>query len=400
MHWLPLCLLFGLFHQFKNECVIDDRSVETIWTAKLEEDILTYPIAYEPPCNDTEVKVKMEIKNFAIEVDTIDVLRLNMWKELTWVNPVLKWDPNSYHDIKELQVDSMYFWTPDLQLYNGFKMAFFNSIIYNACKLKYTGEVTCTSIQEDVVPCVSTFKNWPYDSQDCFIHFGLKETQNNVKFVPAASDGNSLDFITPEYGSDWTIFKHREVSNTSDKIQIKITLTLERNSEGLEIMIVNPSILLSILSVSTMVLDVEKVRRFWLSCFSVFCHFFFLTIISENIPAHSPDTPPILLFYKFSLFLNSVLVLKTLSLMRLRNRQTVAPYWIVSINNFVLNSFGRHLIWPRWKTTLDLVPHSANINDVEAWNSFANILNSVSIIGVVLTYSILVPLYIPRPYPL
>jgi hypothetical protein len=173
MDLLAYLFLLGLFLLFSSTCVIDNRSLYTVWKDNLQEDLSNNPHANKPPCiNGTEVKLNVILRYFSFDTDS-EIFRVYVWKTVTWSNRKLKWEPAKYGNIKELTLNNNNFWMPILKLYNRIEEV---SSFYEDCVSKNNGEVTCSERVTEEVQCLSKPKNCPYELQNCSVEYGMLKT--------------------------------------------------------------------------------------------------------------------------------------------------------------------------------------------------------------------------------
>ena len=48
------------------------------------------------------------------------VMKLNVWLKIRWINHFLKWDPKDFDGVESITVEKEKVWIPDLTLWNRF----------------------------------------------------------------------------------------------------------------------------------------------------------------------------------------------------------------------------------------------------------------------------------------
>ncbi|CAH2987241.1 unnamed protein product [Chilo suppressalis] len=400
MVWSTCLIILSVVHlMICKDCVIDNRSQYWQWEKKLHNDLNKCQRFTKTHSNNTIVNIRVHMRYFVVDDDEGSMTMQSM-TIISWTNKILIWNPQDYHEISVTPVLSYEHWVPQLiVIHDESDSTYISFYHYGSCNLKYNGKVMCISKSESKVPCSSFTRNWPYDTKICSFNYGQSSYEKkNIILVPRFNKTARFD---SNFGAEWMITDYRDYYNVTDEIKLRLTFTLKRSAEGLGAVIFLPSILLAVLTVVTVFRDVNNFKRFWLTCFSVFGHFYTLVIINAKVPKAGSGIPAILIFCKFSLLLTSVLVILTLGLKQLRNHTTVPANWIGSVTSFVFDSRGKYLIWPRWKNKSNfLTSDSANTKYIETWNNFCSILNCVLLMLCLTAYMFLIILYVPRPPPL
>ncbi|GFO38226.1 neuronal acetylcholine receptor subunit alpha-4 [Plakobranchus ocellatus] len=74
------------------------------------------------PVVNTSDAVRVEFGLSLIQILDVDVknqiLKTNIWYEYTWVDVLLRWDPQAYDNISDVRIPSDKIWLPDIVLYN------------------------------------------------------------------------------------------------------------------------------------------------------------------------------------------------------------------------------------------------------------------------------------------
>ncbi|XP_063826098.1 acetylcholine receptor subunit beta-type unc-29-like [Ostrinia nubilalis] len=396
MVWLGHLIFLNLLYLFKCDCVINHQPLEELWQKQLHKDLHT-DYKWENPnqCNVTEVKLRFNIHTFELDTDS-DIFTVHGAMKLSWNDKRLKWDPKQYGDIKETYFRRIAYWVPFVELNNPSDEDE-KGMDYEVCKIKSKGDVVCAPRYMDSTKCATKIGRWPYDTQECTLEYRITKFQKNVHLN--TREGRDIEVMELEGSTSFSIVKHRLHSNVSDDVQLRITFVLIRNGESFAAIIIMPLILLSILTVSSIILDVNDRNRFLLIIFSMVCHCFHVFNIERDIPRKSSESPTILWFYRSSWILTMILMTVTVILMKFRNKLSTPPRWVIYVNSKVLKSPRKYLIWPRWESNMDyLTTDDVQVKDVDAWNMFANIVNSVCIFIAVVVYSIMIPVCIPMQH--
>ncbi|XP_063834949.1 ligand-gated ion channel 4-like [Ostrinia nubilalis] len=398
MQCLTFLTLLNLLHLIHCDCVINHQTLLGTWEKQLHKDLRKNFKWYENPneCNVTVVDISFMIKAFEMDSSN-NIFSMYSTMMTSWIDKRLTWNQKDYGGIERTVFEDILFWIPNIQLNNRIEEDGFPDFYGQECSVKNNGQVSCNGRILDTAQCTAKMSSWPYDTQECNLDYRIAKEQKDVRLI----SHKAVHMASTQYGPDFTIVDCYHVSNVSDDVQLRITFVLDRNGHSLAAIIIFPSILLSILTASSIVLDVNDRNRLLMISFSIMCHFFYLIEIGYEIPKHSEDAPTILLFYRLSLIWAMFLLVATVFLEKLRNKESASPRWVSSVYSIVFNSYGKYLIWPRWKTRLDLLTsQEVDIKSVDVWNGFANIVNSVCFFVTVIVYCVMIPILVPRKQPI
>ncbi|XP_063630305.1 acetylcholine receptor subunit alpha-like [Cydia splendana] len=387
---IPLMFLSILHASYSQDCVMLPTK-EDAWDKKLHTDRMANYRLRQPPRNQScvPVKVHFQLKTFAFD-EYADRFTVKMWTRMIWRDERLTWSPEEYGGINKMVVLATDIWTPSLKLLNSVDPDYFNMDI-EECLVHNNGEVMCVPEQIYESFCIAKLRDWPFDVQNCTLQFGDGDRLSTSRF---RFKGKGITLGFAEYGNGWNIMqKDLKVDPDSD-VQLSFTLTMERQASGLVAVLVGPCFILSILTTTSILMNVNGYIRLGFSCFSLISHFTFLFFIDEFLPKHSGDTPVILFFVRDSIIMTITSVLFTFVLSKIVKRKTVPFEWVSLVSNKVFFSFGQYLILPRWRLEAD--SKDTNVKNKEIWVNMANILNSVYLVVVIIVYIILFRSYMPK----
>lgn len=375
-----------------NECAIDYRSPENTLEQLLQEKIMfnyTKEVPPRPPYS-TCTDVKLQFLISSPQVNDIQEFSVYSWIYIDWTDERLEWGPTSYKGISEINVNGLSIWRPDIRHLNSISdkyAIFMDKYDSLPCEVSSNGLVRCTSRATFQSKCSTDLKDWPYDMQVCSLQFGVRSHAQRINlmfsdtFIFLVSSKNSVEWIMVDYKLE---------ENEDEDRQLKIYFTMVRHAKNLAAFVIYPSLLITLLTISTLLLDVRCVIRLYMACFSLMCHFCFLTEIGMNIPNHGRNVPRILLYFRGSIIITVTSILVTFILNLLCHRHSTVPRYIAIANEKTYNTYARFVIYPRWETaSLD------NGKVVKEWTCFANILNSVWIYSSVMVYVIMYCVFVP-----
>ncbi|XP_049876640.1 neuronal acetylcholine receptor subunit beta-2-like [Pectinophora gossypiella] len=397
-----LCLFSVVYCK---DCVIDHRTEDFSWEVQLYNDVIKKCIMksnlFKPPPNNStnplNVTLNFIVRNFRF-LSNEEVFSIYNMVYIQWVDERLTWDPKKYGGIEKMIVSSMRIWTPGLRLFNTLDE---NEIdfLYCKCFLEYDGKVQCIPRMRHDAACSSKLGKWPYDTQSCTLHFGnWEKPYTSVVFTFAG-----ISMFGAEYGVGWNIINYNVSQNPNKTEQISITFDIERQAPGLVVTIVMPCFVLCVLTLTSLVLKVDGIRLS-MSGLCLLLHYYILQQIAEFIPKHSADPPMILLLVRSSAVLTFITIPLTCFLQYLMNTDKPLPAWITKVNDCVLKTKFKFIIWPRWEDDSQSITLSENLTEGKKikgeWLDFANVLNSLFIVVFTVVYACFFSVYMSKLTPI
>lgn len=359
---------------------VDNRS-KTIWEMLLQNDLMDNYNVFEPPnkndVNCSRVEVELIMGALQIKFDSDNGVMTIYSKIYTlWKDQRLTWDPLKYANISYTYISNTRIWKPELTFFD----TRYHKIDHSLCHLRNNHTVVCSRIFIHEVGCVLRVSNWPYDRQKCALAIGAAETSPiTLKYL----HGNiSLPKFAPQAGGGWDLIDITSESQESLN-SVSIEFVVQRRSNVASNFIIIPCLALTILTLTTLTLDIQDSVRLFLLCFSLMWHFFFLSFFGELIPSKSLDSPSILLYFRGSVIVTTLNIMSLFILNVIRKRETELPSWISNANNYVYSSPIKCIL--------------PVINEGEKWNNFAKVLNVVIVVVTVLVYFSLYIAYMPSP---
>ncbi|XP_060807430.1 acetylcholine receptor subunit beta-type unc-29 [Amyelois transitella] len=394
-------IFMGILQIVKNEeSPFSRQSLEEAWEEQLIKDLKSKYTTIEPPNSITEISAHFFLKYFTMGEDETTFTAYS-WLVLSWNDERLKWNVTNYQGLSEIVYSSYKFWEPSIRLLNEVDLEDYG-LHYGLCRLDKEGDITCVPRILHEAPCHTKLTNWPYDTQNCTLQIGFFTSFGNIVLK---KQNKVVSLMGAEYGAEWTILRvyveHDTVKSPLRQVdkgsQLDLTFLVEREGNGLGAIIVFPTILMTIITLSTFMLSVTENIRLGIICFNLSCHFWFITELSNLIPKHSENSPTILFYLRDSVMINILLVLFSMFLIRLRKKTVPTPSWISSINENVLKSKFSFLIWPRWEAQIKKGISEEKLVFLGQWADFSSIVNCFCLYIVTFVYVYYICVYVPRP---
>lgn len=388
--FLVTIIFIALINYVSSDCIIDERTPNKIYMDRLF-DLLN---STDAPCKDaTVVALKFTVRNFYFDKSET-LFNIFTWIIFSWEDPRFKWNPDNYDGIDSFIVPVFFIWSPVPILHH---MREFNEMelmnyVTKHCRIQNTGRVMCATRGIYTTNCHSQLKNWPYDIQTCALKFHIRDgIKDNVTFTFNSTRG--LYALGAEYGSGWNIVEFSAVENATEEVKISLSFVVERQAIGVVISVVIPSITVAVLTLTAVILDIKDRDRLYLAIFSLIINVSLLNVIGELIPHQGHDSPSILLYVNFSIYITVCAICFIWVSSNLINKQDSPKIWIINFNDYVLNNY---IV----KTVLKWQPVSqTSLEDIDKWVIFTKITNLFFFFVAFTLYLVLFLVYMPQPIP-
>ncbi|XP_045779888.1 neuronal acetylcholine receptor subunit beta-4-like, partial [Maniola jurtina] len=398
---LLVTIILVFFINFTMNCVIDNRSKESMVEQRLHRDLLQNYLAYQPPCsNVTTVDLIFILKYFYFD-DNEENFHVYTETCLIWNDPRLAWKPQDYDDLEQILMPAIFLWRPQsaFKNVNDLNDESGDSIQSSThCSVANEGYVSCSLRQHHATICKTKLNSWPYDVQFCSFNL-IPERSERIEYKRR----HKIIYPSPlglirknkTYGPGWNIvdtnFDIIEVNGTS----IKFDFLVQRRALGFASIVIIPSILLVIFTLSLMFLDVRCYVRIMMASLTLVSHFTLLEIISVFIPHHDSDTPLILKFIFASIFITTCVIVLSVSLNLLLKKLTKPSTNVGAFNKRVLETRLSYLIFPKWRVVSN--EDGGDLSVVKIWTDFASIVNSLFLHTFFVVYLISYCVFMPQP---
>lgn len=173
------------------------------WEQKLRTDLKATTDFISPPGSHLDDRLPVEVtvglnvyKISDIQIDK-QIMEINAWLRLSWIDPRLTWNPSDYGGIEQtvfygepMEPDSE-IWVPDLELYTQ------TSSVYEAARkgtrVRYDGSAFLSRPALFTILCSFTdVQLFPYDKPACTLDFGgWAQSGSIVNYIPG-----DLEFAT------------------------------------------------------------------------------------------------------------------------------------------------------------------------------------------------------------
>ncbi|KAF7990748.1 hypothetical protein HCN44_000553 [Aphidius gifuensis] len=370
-------------------------------------DATVRPIIYHN--NKTEITITPFVESAEYN-DYSDSLVLTTWLRIRWIDEYLKWTPKEYDYIDTIIVYSSEIWTPELMIQNA-KNGYGSEILPpTKCSLGFGGEVICVPTVDLNVKCDTDRSQWPDDKHKCTIEFGSSyQTDKEIIFSSKIIIPNDRKPVQKNWKIDGPIAKFINKTskfNKNDKFPVfTMTYNVMRINNQIKSLFLYPTIVLTILTLSTIWLDPGSKERIILACINFLCHLLCIQDLHWKIPLTGSATPNIMMFYYSSLLLALMSLILTCIFRYIVELKKPLPNWLSThVSSLLTSKAGQIFLLSVLDPKASAVFNDDNDDDNNElvnssnkktnWNYFVILLGWLSFITFSLIYIIMYTLYI------
>lgn len=255
--------------------------------------------------HDTPTNVSIDIKLYRIiQVhDSANQLTSQFWIQQTWVNELLRWNPNHWNGIALVQLHTYLVWKPDIVLYNNIdeslseasaKRSPYITVFANGTNLwKYP--VTYNS------SCSVDITFFPFDYQKCKMKFGSwTYASRQLKLFASGTTLKADGYIN---SSEWDLVNIDKKTNTvtygsgESYDDITITLTILRSWRSHIFFVIAPCVVLLTTTLFSFSVPPECSERITVLVTNLIAFVIFFDMTAETLPQNSDSLAMVTVFY-------------------------------------------------------------------------------------------------------
>ncbi|KAH8299472.1 hypothetical protein KR044_001735, partial [Drosophila immigrans] len=200
LHYLdvsPLTINYISFSTFGTnsarwfyDCAFDGYSNEMEQEQRKQsyEDQLLSVLIYQGqnsslPTNLTEIKFNFQMRSLAYDQPSA-LLNTRMQLVLHWSDPRLRWEPESFGQIKSFVHPQLQIWLPQIVALNAALDGFGDVLRNYEVRVYSNGNITVMASNLELRTwCVDTARNWPNERLDCVIQLGVEENSGHIDLI-------------------------------------------------------------------------------------------------------------------------------------------------------------------------------------------------------------------------
>ncbi|KAM7354595.1 acetylcholine receptor subunit alpha-type acr-16-like [Cochliomyia hominivorax] len=224
-----------------------------------------------------------------------------------WRDPKLVWNPKSYGNMSNIQINQRYIWVPDLEFYNNAPDKFIRMNQNGFVTVKNDGVVFWSDSIEVNVFCNNDLTYWPHDKHECTIHLGSWTFHGFELDIMHLEPNSSMTFGSIDKKNMQYKIIHFNVSHVSKFYQccqepyitMDYNITFERQSSYVVIFRM-PALTVIMFTLISLKMEPNRTEKLWLNGLSFILISWELIYFTENI-AHFNGIPYIVIFFATSL---------------------------------------------------------------------------------------------------
>ncbi|VDI60543.1 Hypothetical predicted protein [Mytilus galloprovincialis] len=272
-----------------------------------------YDPSIRPYCQGHEqVNVTMDLAiRQLIDMNEPDqIIKLNLWIRLRWMDCLLTWNPSDYDNITDLIVPFDKVWTPDITIYDSVSQEFYGLEKFRA-NISYDGAINYNFPTVTEIQCQVDVTNFPFDKQMCPMQFGSWIYTGNLLDMNLENDRADLSALKENV--EWEIprvpaVKHVEQYsiNSDPFVDLTYNLYLKRKPRFYEANIILPSLIITFLATLGFLLPVESGEKVSLEVTVMLSLTVFQLLVADRLPPSDEARPLLGEFFTFTFILSGI----------------------------------------------------------------------------------------------
>ncbi|XP_071845473.1 neuronal acetylcholine receptor subunit alpha-7-like isoform X2 [Apostichopus japonicus] len=274
--------------------------------------------------NPLQVSIGMTLVQILNVDEKNQVITLNVWLSLAWLDKSLVWEPDEYGGLSEIHLNPKKVWTPDILLYTSADERFDATFHVNTIAT-YDGSVTWLPPGLVRSTCAIDVTYFPFDVQRCFLKYGVWTYHGHlVDLVLSDEATDTTSFLT---NGEW-LLQNLTANRTIEHYaccpepypDVKFYIYLRRRSMYYTVNILIPCVVLSVLSLLSFILPAETGEKLSFCITLLLGLNIFMGLLGGKLPTTSTSIPLLGKYFTCVLILVSVSVIMTITTINLNSR--------------------------------------------------------------------------------
>ncbi|XP_052102779.1 neuronal acetylcholine receptor subunit alpha-10-like isoform X3 [Mytilus californianus] len=235
------------------------------------------------------------------------IIKLNLWIRLRWIDCLLTWNPSDYDNITDLIVPFDKVWTPDITIYDSVSEELYGLEKFRA-NVSYDGAINYNFPTVIEIQCQVDVTNFPFDRQMCPLQFGSWIYTGNLLDMNIENDHADLSALKENV--EWEISKvpaEKHITkyslNPDPFVDLTYNLYLKRKPRYYEANIILPSIIITLLATLGFLLPVDSGEKVSLEVTVMLSLTVFQLLVADRLPPSDEARPLLGEFFTFTLIL-------------------------------------------------------------------------------------------------
>ncbi|KAF5272063.1 hypothetical protein FQR65_LT05045 [Abscondita terminalis] len=304
---------------------------------QLKKDLLTNYDRYVRPENyENQTKITFYLTITRLETDEIrSVVIVDGWINLVWYDSKLKWNEDDYGGIGVMKIADHEVWKPDIYLYNSVsdgeqlsQVGSKNVLVFPSGAIVWVPSIKLTAL------CKFNLRHWPIDRQYCPLKFtSWTLTSSELKFnnITSLAVTKKLQLEDTLSTSSWHVEGGGEVVSdwypccTYSYHKVVFHLNITRKSTPYCAIIVSSAVVSALLILTQFALPPHGEEKIILNVFIIIFLNFFLFYFNKEIYGSGTQTPFIVIFYSYCLYLAGISSIASVVTYLLSTVKTLSP---------------------------------------------------------------------------
>nr|XP_006812520.1 PREDICTED: neuronal acetylcholine receptor subunit alpha-2-like [Saccoglossus kowalevskii] len=292
------------------------------------------------------------------------------WVEQVWVDYRLSWNPYNFNNVSYLVIPTDWVWRPDIVLENSGN-GVYNIPLSQFVTLESDGTVYLTPPAIFEVPCKLNIKYFPFDVQQCSLHFGPWEyTGEHVSLRPLYDVVIRDKYTT---NTEWNLINSTvEIIDDfpeccPDEVYsvLAFTLTFARRPLYYIVNILVPCLMMALLTLLMFCLHPDSGEKISLGISILIAMSVFSLLVADIMPPTSEMIPVIAQYVMFNMFLIACSTVISVGVLSLHNRNVHSLHMHPVIRKIFMHYIPKALCMQRCHASImkshsithDLSPH-------------------------------------------
>ncbi|XP_022803048.1 neuronal acetylcholine receptor subunit alpha-7-like [Stylophora pistillata] len=335
---------------FSSFFTVSLGTTNSSWEHHIREDLLeNYDRKVRPVLRGkrvVEVSFALRVSRL-VKVDNKEQLVvLDTWVIQEWKNEFLTWNSSDYGDVDRVHFAPDEIWVPDIALFNNgddeINLAGGISKFVTDVGVDSKGRCVWSGPATFKVNCEMEIDDWPFDQQMCQLAFGSYTYGKNLLKIRLFKDNKQFSTRFVRNG-DWDITNITPSLNETDHgnccplnfSEVVYTLKMERKYLYYMFYVFIPSVLLTILALSSFLIHVESGERIGFVTTILLAMTVFLLVIPSFLPVTSDGLPVLGVNLQATMILIAVILFANIFVLRVYFKEGTPPLWVEKFCNFL-----------------------------------------------------------------
>eukprot|EP00795_Rhopilema_esculentum_P010813 gene10813-19622_t len=295
----------------------------------------------DPVFSTKVVKVTLDVQLIRIlEINERDqFVKLYVWVNQYWTNPLLRWDPKEYGNVTTLFVNPAKVWVPDIVLYNSIdengEFSGGLETYKHKVQVNYDGKNSWLNPAIFRSICPMDVRFFPFDDQVCKLKFGSWAHDASMIDIEDPPNSTSANDYYINHG-EWELLGLTAKRNAKKYqccanpfVDMTLTVSVRRHAISYELTLIIPCALLSSLVYLGFILPPESGERIGLSITVLLAVTVFQEMTSQLMPRF--DFPFLAQYYLATIFQTAFSLVVTTVILNFYHRSNREMPWLVRL---------------------------------------------------------------------